>query len=149
MKAHSWMLILAVGLTCNSESELKPVRIASDVSLETSVKVSMPIPPGFVGKRIQVQLSELTAEKPPEILFELNLRCASDKTSHHLGYVNFFNASGRGGRKPTLTFDLPDTTRLSCPSADLYLSIEPQGVVAAGSFPHVKYVNLVLAAASP
>jgi hypothetical protein len=143
MKIYGWVLMLAVGFNCNGESDLKPVRLASDISLQSSVKISMRVPPNFERKRLQIQLSDLTAEKPPEILFELSLRCTSDKMTLHLGYVNFFSAVGTLGREPTFTFDLPDLSRLPCPSADLYLTIEPQGVVAPRSFPHVKYVNIL------
>jgi hypothetical protein len=143
MKTYALILILWVGWNYNGEAESKSVRLAADVNLQYDAKILMRVPPNLRGKRLQIQLSKLTAEKPPEVLFELSLRCVSTKTTHHLGYINFFNAVGKLGREPTFTFDLPDLARTSCPLADLYLAIEPQGVVAPDSFPHVKYVKLL------
>jgi hypothetical protein len=143
MKMYGLMLMLAFGLNCKGSSDSKPGRIAGDLSLQSDVKISMHVPRSLAGKKLRVQIGGLSAEKPPEVLFELSLRCVSTKTTHHLGYINFFNAVGKLGREPTFTFDLPDLARTSCPLADLYLAIEPQGVVAPDSFPHVKYVNLL------
>jgi hypothetical protein len=143
MKMYGLILMLAFGLNCKGASDSKPGRIAGDLSLQSNVKISMHVPRGLERKKLQVQIGGLTAEKPPEVLFELSLRCLSSKTTHHLGYINFFNAVGKLGREPTFTFDLPDLVRTSCPLSDLYLAIEPQGVVAPDSFPHVKYVNLL------
>jgi len=143
MNMYALTLILAFGLNCKGVSGSKPGRIAGDLSLQSNVKISMHVPRGLEGKKLRVQIGGLTAEKPPEVLFELSLRCVSSKTAHRLGYINFFNAVGKVGREPTFTFDLPDLVRISCPLANLYLAIEPQGVVAPDSFPHVKYVNLL------
>jgi hypothetical protein len=143
MKMYGLMLMLALGLNCKGASDSKAGRIAEDLSLQSIVKISMHVPRGLEGKKLRIQIGGLTAEKPPEVLFELSLRCVSSKTIHHLGYINFFNAVGKFGREPTFTFDLPDLVRTSCPLADLYLLIKPQGVVASDSLPRVKYVNLL------
>lgn len=142
MKTYALILILWVGWTCKSEAGSKSVRLAEDVSVQSEAKISLHIFPQLEGKRLQVQLSKLTAQKSPETLFEVSLRCDSNKTSHYLGYVNFFNAVRGLGREPTFTFDLPDLTRISCPLESLYLIIEPSEAVAPDSFPRIGCVSI-------
>jgi hypothetical protein len=142
MKTYALILILWAGWTCKSEAGSKSVRLAEDVSVQSEAKISIHVPPHLEGKKLQVQLSKLTAEKPPETLFELSLRCDSNKTGYHLGYINFFNAVRGLGQEPTFTFDLPDLARISCPSESLYLMIEPSEAVAPDSFPRIGCVSI-------
>jgi hypothetical protein len=134
-------LILAIGW--GSKGEANSVRLAADLSLQSSVRVPMKVPRALEGRKLQIQVGGLTAENPPEVIFQLQLLCRSSKATYHLGYLNFFNAIGQTGRELTFAFDLPDLTDLPCPPADLYLAIKPEGAVAPGSFPRVKFVNLL------
>jgi hypothetical protein len=143
MRMFGMILALAFCLTCKGASNSESERIATDLSLQSSVKIAIKLPQTLEDKKFRVQIGGLTAEKPPEVLFAVSLRCKTRKIVYHLGYFNFFNATGRLGREPTFTLDLPDLKRASCPLSDFYLAIQAEGVVAPDSFPHIKYVNLL------
>ena len=137
------ILVLAFCLNCEGASNSESEPIATNLNLQSSVKIAIKLPPTLEDKKFRIQIGGLRAEKPPEVLFAVSLRCKTRKIVYRLGYFNFFNATGRLGREPTFTFDLPDLKRASCPLSDLYLAIQAKGVVAPDSFPRVKYVKLL------
>lgn len=143
MRILSAILVSTFCTNCKAASKSESERIATDLSLRSSVKIAMKLPHPVEDKKMQVQIGGLTAQKPPEVLFAVSLRCRTRKIVYHLGYFNFFNATARLGREPSFTFDLPDIRHTTCPLSDFYLAIQPEGTIATDSFPHVKYVDLL------
>lgn len=145
MRMFSVILILisTFCFNCKGDSNAKSERIATNLNLQSNVRIAITVPQPLEDKKLRVQFGGLAAERPPEVIFAVSLRCKNRKIVYHVGYLNFFNASGRLGRQPTFTFDLPDLKRVSCPSSSLYLTIQAEGVVTPGSFPRVEYVDLL------
>ena len=76
---------MAAGINCDGAFAREPRRIAADVSLQSSVKISIRVPKSLGDKKLRIQIGGLTAAKPPEVLFEVSLRCMSTKAVYHLG----------------------------------------------------------------